>query len=293
MRKQLKVRRPDWLILVDYAGFNLHLARYAKQLGIKVCYYIPPKTWASRPSRVNNLKRDVDLIAAILPFEVDYYIAQGLNAIYAGNPTYETWLRSGQPEAKEPSDSEALTVALLPGSRESEIKHHLAILVSAAQLLRREHPNWRFVLGRSASIEAKRLNLTSIGGDFITLLPPGAVLNNPPDLAIAASGTVTLELAIRLVPMVIIYRLGEIEYAIAKRLVKVKWIGLANLALQRGIAPELIQQDCSAKRIAAETSKLAQTANLLFQRHAWQQLRDQLSGAHAVNLIEQLNSSHE
>ncbi len=249
MRRLLKVRRPDLLILVDYPGFNLLLAKSAKQLGIPVLYYISPKIWVWREGRVHKIKKRVDQMALIFPFELSYYQRVGLPAVYVGHPLVgEVACKSPVAEARIVLglESERQTIGLFPGSRRSEVSTLLPELLESARQLAAEQPNLQFLLSQAPELPDELFaaaegidNLHRIKGEAHCAI-------HACDAIVTASGTVTLEMALLDRPMVVIYRMAPFSYAILSRLIKTRWISLVNIVADRTVVPELLQEQASA-----------------------------------------------
>lgn len=250
----LKERQPDLLILIDYPGFNLRLAKKAKAMGIKVLYYVSPQIWAWHQSRIHKIKETVNHMVVIFPFEVAFYQNAGVPVSYFGCPIVENVVAQDKYTARQELGlaENAVVVGLLPGSRESEISRLLPTLMATAQKILVRYPQAKFLLPVASSLDetdfTPYLNvdipLTLIKRDAHTAMAACDVL-------IGSSGTVTLEAAILGVPMVIIYKMNALTYWLAKKLIKVKYIGLSNLLADKAITPELIQADANPDRIAA------------------------------------------
>ncbi len=289
MKKLLRTTRPGLLILIDYPEFNLKLAQAAKRLGIPVLYYISPQIWAWRPGRVKRIARCVDHMAVILPFEEDFYRGHRIKATFVGHPLLDDPLESSRPERQSdhrPKDD--MVIGLLPGSRAIEIKRHLPVMLEAAAGLQQRHPGLRFRLSQSPNLEqelfdqlfnqsTKPENLSPDSRSVETLLADC-------DLAVAVSGTVTLQAALCGVPMIVIYRVSTLSYWIGRALIRVPYIGLVNLVAGRQLAPELIQNDVSAARIIHAVEKMmCEPTGLQEKRRQLVELRHRLgsSGASA------------
>lgn len=237
---------PDALILIDYAGFNLRMAKFAKAHGIKVLYYIAPKVWAWKESRVKKIKKYVDHLYVIFPFEVDYFGKFGIDAFYAGNPLMDSLLT----DDNEPFDAFCAAnnlngkpiVALVPGSRRSEILHNLPVMVAVAAQM----DDYQFVVTGVDWLDAKIYN-DIIGATQNVKL----VINKTRQTlyqctsALVTSGTATLETALLGVPQVVCYIGNGLTIWIAKKLVKIKWISLVNIVMQKTVVTELIQEQCT------------------------------------------------
>lgn len=242
--------KPDVLVLIDFPGFNLKIAEFAKANGIKVCYYISPKVWAWNQKRVLKIKRVVDHMFCILPFEVDFYKEWGMEVDYVGNPLLDEIAQfTPDPQFRE---SHALgnqkIIALLPGSRKQEIERLLPVMLSVTE----NYPEYSFAIAAAPTFTE------SYYQQFIGTKKVKLLFNNTYNLlhhahaAIVASGTATLETALFQVPQVVVYKGGAISIAIARMLVKIKFISLVNLIVDKKIVTELIQEDCNPKKVNDE-----------------------------------------
>ena len=246
--------QPDVLILIDFPGFNLKIAEFARQHGIKVCYYISPKVWAWNQKRVLKIKKVVDKLFCILPFEVAFYKEWGMEVDYVGNPLLdEIAAFSPNPDfRKQHQLADKKVIALLPGSRKQEIERLLPDMLSVAEAF----PDYQFVVAGAPSFP------DSYYRQFIKAAHNTLIFNETYDLlnvahaAIVASGTATLETALFHVPQVVVYRGGTISVAIARMLVKIKFISLVNLIMDREVVKELIQEDCTTANISAHLSAI-------------------------------------
>jgi lipid-A-disaccharide synthase len=238
----------------------MRLARAAKGEGVPVLYYISPQVWAWRAGRVKTLARLVEKMAVIFPFEAPLYEAAGVPVEFVGHPlldALEKWEagrrgRKGEDFAGEP------LIALLPGSREKEVSSLLPEMVRAADILKRDFPQMRFLLPLASTI-GREFAEQYIPPDFPELtLVEGKTYEAvaASDLAIVASGTATLETALLGKPMVIVYRVSPVSFWLGRALIRVKSIGLANIVAGKGVVPELIQEEACGERIAEETRKI-------------------------------------
>ncbi len=248
----LTERRPTALVCVDYYGFNRRILPYAKHAGIPAFYFVSPQVWASRPGRVKVLKRLVQKMLVIFPFEETLYRAAGVPADFVGHPLLDL---IPEPEPKREGTN---LIGLLPGSRSSELRRHLPLFYEAFRLLRLKNP----------FLEGRLFAAASQPDSAYGTLPEGVLLVREEnyrerahlDLAICSSGTATLENALLGVPMVVVYKLSWPTYAIARALVKVKHIAMANLLAGKTVVPELIQRDATAGRVFLEASSLLDDA---------------------------------
>jgi lipid-A-disaccharide synthase len=257
MKKSLDEYRPDLVILIDYPDFNLRLAKAAKKRGIKVFYYISPQVWAWRKNRINQIKKFVDRMAVILPFEVDTYATKGFTVNYVGHPLLDLVKPhySKQDSRKKISIAgNKTTIALLPGSRLSEVTKLLPEMLRAAEILAQKIPDVQFVLPLADTLEEK--NIFDISKSFPVKIKVIAGLTydviSSADLAIVASGTATLETGLLGVPMIIIYKVSPFSALIGRMIINVRHIGLVNIIAGKTIVPELIQSDANGRRIASE-----------------------------------------
>ena len=258
VKKSLDEMKPELVILIDYPDFNLNfVAPAAKKRNIKIFYYISPQVWAWRKSRINKIKKLVDKMAVILPFEVDTYAAKGFVVDYVGHPLLDLVkpAYSKQESLKIFNlDESKTTIGLLPGSRQSEVVKLLPEMLKATEILAQKIKNVQFILPLADTLEKKTVD--DIVSEFIIKVK---VISGQTydaisccDLAVVASGTATLETALLSVPMIIIYKISPLSYFIGKMIVNVKNIGLANIIAGKTVVPELIQEDANGNRIAAE-----------------------------------------
>lgn len=262
----LKNNRPQLLILIDAGAFNLKLAKAAKRIGIPVIYYIPPKAWAWGGWRLKALKKNCDLLACLYPFETVFFEATGCPAVSVANP--RTYAPSKQTLAQK------RVIAICPGSRKNEIRYGLPTMLTACTTLQQQYPDITFELIVAHEGLLPQINAT------LTAYPQLKHLtcithNTKMHLAnaymvIATSGTLTFELAMFQIPMVITYKMAHIHYLIACILVYAKWTGLPNLLANRTIVPELIQDKMSPENIVEKVSML------LKDPKAYQRMKNQL-----------------
>ena len=256
-KKLLQSLRPELLILIDFPDFNLRLARMAKKCGVPVLYYVSPQIWAWRQGRVRTIKRRVDHMAVILPFEADFYKAHGVPATFVGHPLLDVW--GGAPPPPPAADASPV-VGLLPGSREGEIRRLLPVMLQAARRLENQFRSIRFEVSVAPTVDRElvggilrrfpgRAPLAVVAGGIAPIL-------RGCHLVLAASGTVTLEAAIGGTPMVIVYKVSPLSYRIGKALIRVEHISLVNLIAGRELVPELIQDAANPPKIAAAAAAL-------------------------------------
>ncbi len=253
----LKQQRPDLLVLVDYPGFNLKLAKEAKKLGIPVLYYISPKVWAWRKGRVKTIKKVVDHMAVLFPFEVPIYQEQQIPVSCVGHPLVDAVVRNFSTEEAKRSlniDPEQKVLGLFPGSRRSEVDVLLPLMIKAAERLVAKHADIEVVLPLAPGLNTSvidtilaetQLPIKVVSEDFYDL-------TSACDAIVAASGTVTLEVALLGVPHFIIYRVSPLTYKILRRLVKIPYVGLCNIVTGKGLVTELLQDDVTVEHIEQE-----------------------------------------
>jgi lipid-A-disaccharide synthase len=258
LKKQLSgPDKPDLLMLIDYPDFNLRIAAIAKKNNVPVLYYISPQIWAWRQGRAKKIARLVDTLGVIFPFEVAFYEKVGLDARFVGHPLLDHEIQPGDPQ--EEIRRFGLTgsrpvIGLLPGSRPSEIDRLLEPMLDAAVLIKQRFPEAGFAIpvahgisGDHVRAMAKQRSIAAavVEDSFYQVL---AVC----DLVLVASGTATLQTALMGKPMIIIYKVSPLTYLVGRIMIKVPWIGLANIVAGKQVVPELIQNEASPQRIAAE-----------------------------------------
>src|SRR5690606_32363290 len=238
--------------LIDYPGFNIELAKRVRGLGIPVVYYISPQVWAWKKGRIHTLARLVERVLVILPFEEELYRQVGARCVYVGHPLVDHIAEVPRTRA----DDAGMTIGILPGSREQEIRRLLGPMLDIARGLRADYPEARFAV---PCVDAEReAQVRRMAGDF----PLDTVVGKMHEVlagarfGLVASGTATLETALFGVPMVILYRVSPLTYQIAKRLVHLDHIGLVNILAGRGIVPEFIQHDVSREKVLPVARRL-------------------------------------
>ncbi len=251
---RLKRDKPDLLILVDYPGFNLKLAKQAKKLGIPVLYYISPKVWAWRAGRVKQIQQTVDHMAVLFPFEVPIYEQAGVPVTCVGHPLVDAVksdLDNAAAKAKFKLDPQHRVIGLFPGSRRSEINALLPVMLAAAERIQQRHFDVSVVLPLAPGIsldyiksftDKSRLPIQVVPGDFYDLIKAC-------DAIAAASGTVTLEIALLGTPHLIAYKVSPWSYRILKRLVKIPYVGLCNIVTGEPLITELLQDEVTEIRL--------------------------------------------
>ncbi|MEP7277670.1 MAG: lipid-A-disaccharide synthase [Bacteroidota bacterium] len=244
--------KPDVVVLIDYPGFNLRIAEWAKQQGFKIVYYISPQVWAWKESRVKKIKRFVDRMLVILPFEKAFYSKWDYKVEYVGHPLVEVIEKERQ-TLPAPAFSAKPIIALLPGSRQQEILKKLPIMLQVAAYF----PAYHFVVARAPGLEdsfyisllTPYQNVSAVSGKTYSLLMQAQA-------ALVTSGTATLETALFGVPEVVCYKSSNISYQIGKRLIKVKYISLVNLIMDKPVVKELIQDELTPENLKKELADL-------------------------------------
>lgn len=262
-KRLLREYRPDALILVDYPGFNLTLAKYAHKIGVRVHYFISPKVWAWKEYRVRSIKRYVDRMYSILPFEVGFYKKHGYEVKYVGNPSVQEvadHLGHIPPKKhfmeRQGLEDERPIIALLPGSRKGEIRNNLPLMIEAAK----RFPEFQYVVGAAPAVGEKFYREVAQDPGLKLVFGCTPTLLKYSSAAVVTSGTATLETALIGTPQVVVYRANgmAISYKIMEKLLKVKYVSLPNLIVGNMIVPELLVHKCTADSIARELSPLLQ-----------------------------------
>lgn len=263
-------RNPDAVIFIDWPDFNLRLARSLKKKGLKTIYYVSPQLWAWRSHRVKLVRRYVDLMLAILPFEVEWYKKRGLEHVeFVGNPLAgEVFAKYGREEfcQKNNLDASLPLIALLPGSRHKELTRILPILLETASLISKDNPDMQFIIPIAQN--RKKAEVEKIINEAKDLPKTLRLTQNETreaiaasDVAAVASGTATLETALLGTPLVVVYRESNINYKLFKPIINVEHFGLVNLVAGERVATELIQDDFTSKRLAEELLTLLKKEN--------------------------------
>lgn len=256
----LKERKPRLVILVDYPGFNLRLAKKVKKAGFCVIYYVSPQVWAWGKNRINKIVKWVDRMLVIFPFEEELYRCRGLDTYFVGHPlkdiVYVTYSKS-EFFQKWRLNKENLTIGILPGSRRQEIVRLLPEMLRAVHILKMENSHIQAVVGIAPHLERTVYEscISEYGGCFLVEGYTYEVMAHS-DVVIVASGTATLETAILATPMVVVYKVSPLSYILGRILIKIKHIAMANIVAGRRIVPELLQKDANAVRIANEVSQI-------------------------------------
>ena len=276
IQQLVSTERPDLLVCVDYKEFNLKLARFAKQCGVKVLFYVSPQVWAWRPGRVKTYGKAIDMMAVIFPFETTYYDAENVPVRYVGHPSVD----KVHPQRSRLEDMAIFNldesnpvIGLLPGSRANEINRLLPIMLAAAEILQARIPGIQFMLPQADSISDELLE-SYMRQSLVKI----TVIKNQPydviqccDVVMTTSGTATIEIALLNVPMVITYKLAALTYWLGRWLVNTPFIGLPNIILGKGFIKELIQYEATSENLAEEIERI------LTDKFYADQMRDNLN----------------
>ena len=273
-KQDIQSFRPDILILIDYPGFNIRIAEWAKKQGIKTVYYISPQIWAWKENRVHTIKKYVDKMLVILPFEKDFYSKWDYKVEYVGHPLVEV-IENFKDTHRQPLKEENKIIALLPGSRKQEINKKLPVMLEVSKAF----PQYRFIVAKAPGQEdafyepflSPYHNVSALGGKTYELL-------NQASAALVTSGTATLEAALFGVPEVVCYKGNPISYEIAKRVIKVKYISLVNLIMDKPVVKELIQHEMTTENCIRELKQLlGNTAQRMRLQQDYRELKNLLS----------------
>jgi lipid-A-disaccharide synthase len=261
MRRLFRSERWDAVVFIDHPGLNLRYAYFAKAAGLRVLYYIAPQIWAWRPGRIYWIKRRVDHVMVILPFEKAIYDRAGIPCTFVGHPLLDAVAPSYDREALRRMfglEPQGRVIGLLPGSRKGEVQALLPILLDAAERLLRREPTTQFVLAQASTIQDNLLRdlLRSSPVPVRVIKEQASEVMAVSDLVLVASGTATLQAAVVGTPMVLLYRTTPVTYRLARLLIRVKWIGLVNLVADRTVIPELIQTEATAQQVYAQAVRI-------------------------------------
>jgi lipid-A-disaccharide synthase len=275
LKRHWKRRKPDLFIPVDFPGFNLRLARTARSMGIPVVYYIGPQVWAWGAGRLRTLKKTVDKMVVVLPFEKDLYEQHDIPVEYVGHPLVDSVAPGVDSAGFRRScglDANAPLVGLLPGSRWHEVSRLLPPMLRAFKDLKKRHPACGAAIGLADTIPQSQTSMLAreVGMNLPVIAGRTYDLMEASDVLLAASGTVTLEAALLKTPMVIVYGMSKLSWAVARRVVKTESVGLVNIVAGRRVMPEYLQNDIVPSRLAKEME------SMLFDRSRRQALLDEL-----------------
>ena len=294
-KKIVKEYRPDVLVLVDYPGFNLKLAKYAHKLGVRVDYFISPKIWAWKEWRVKSIKKYVDNMYSILPFEESFYAKHNYKVKYVGNPSVQEidYALGHLPPKKHflerqgLSDYEKPMVALLPGSRKGEIRNNLPIMIEVMK----RFPDYQFAVAAAPAIPEKFYREVAQDPGLQVVFGATPTLLKYSVAALVTSGTATLETALIGTPQVVCYRANglKISYKIMEKLLSVKYVSLPNLIVNNNIVPEMLVHNCTVDKVARELSPLLQhSPKREWQINGYKNMRRRLGNSVASDYVAEL-----
>ncbi len=298
LRSKIDQIKPSLVILIDFPDFNLNIAaRFAKKRKIKVFYYISPQVWAWRQGRINQIKKLVNRMAVVLPFEVDVYAAKGFIVDYVGHPLLDVVKTrfSARKEAKKyfGLEEKKTTIGLLPGSRTAEVKRLLPEMLKAAKMISERIPDAQYLLPLAETLAEKQIAQMISGCGIKVKIVTGATYDAIAccDLAIVASGTATLETGLLGVPMVIIYKVSLFSALIGSLVISVENIGLVNIIAGKTIVPELIQLEAKGERIAVEALAILQSERYTKIKNELAELREKMGSPGAAARAAQIACS--
>ena len=289
----MEKRKPDVLLTIDYPGFNMRLAKLAKERGINVVYFIAPQVWAWRPGRAADVAKVTDKIACIFPFECDFYKSYGADIEFIGHPLVDTVKPSlSRKEAEELAGKRTghPLILLMPGSREMEIQRLLPVMLDAVKILKQKRPELDFAIPRAATIAKEILedSVRQAGLNIRLIEGHNYDVMSVADLAIVTSGTVTLEAAMCGLGCEILYKSSPVSFWIAKRVVKIPNIGLPNIVAGRQIEPELLQDDCTPENISSTALELLEPERFAQLQRDLQEVKEKLGEPGAVKRVAEL-----
>lgn len=287
-KKDIENWKPDAVILIDYPGFNLRIAEFVRKLGIKVYYYISPQIWAWKTGRVHQIKKFVNRMFVILPFEKDFYAKYNFEVDFVGHPLLDAMKDLPETNPQQFKTENGLDdrkiIALLPGSRQQEIKVKLPIMLSVTQAF----PDYQFVVAGAPSQDEEFYH-QAVGKDLKIVFGKTYDLIRNSEAALVTSGTATLETALLDTPEVVCYKGNRISYEIGKRVVKfVKYISLVNLIMDREVVKELIQSDLTAKNLKTELNHILSEPKRSQILNDYKLLRKKLGGPGASERTAEL-----
>lgn len=261
VRKALKKEKPDAIILIDYPGFNIRVAKIAKEMGIKVIYYISPQVWAWKKKRIFEIAKCVDKMMVVFPFEVELYKNVGVDVEYVGHPLFDVMRLTMNKQTvceKFGIDPNKPIVGLLPGSRNKEILALLSEMVHAAEIIKETMPDVQFVIPLATTVSRSLVQriMNEVDVDIKVIDEFRYNVRSTFDFAIVVSGTATLETAFLNCPMIIVYKVAFLTWLIAKNIVNLPYIGLVNVVAGDMVVPELLQDEATAQKIADKTIRI-------------------------------------
>ncbi|KWT91857.1 lipid-A-disaccharide synthase [Candidatus Magnetominusculus xianensis] len=296
LKDVFKTIRVDVVVLIDFPDFNLKVAKAAKKSGIKVLYYVSPQVWAWRMGRIKKVARRSDVIAAILPFEPEIYAKENVYCEFVGHPIVEelnTHVIDKNALMREFSlDAERPVIGMLPGSRQGELGRHLPVLIDTIKILKLQHPEFQYLMPIAPNLtigefgqmfaELAALDVKLIDGRAVEAL-------SICDLGVVKSGTAAFQAALIGVPIVVIYKMGALDYNIIRRIIEVKYINLVNLIYDAPVVKELIQEMAVPEAIAGELLKLYEDIDLRSETlEKFKRLREIFDQKNPTNRVAEL-----
>lgn len=254
-----KEYKPDLVLLIDYGAFNLSVSKFLKRAGIKVFYYIPPQVWASRKWRINTIKKNIEEVLCIFPFEVELYESHGIKTHYCGHPLVSQLPKKADKIEffnKHNLDINRKLVSIFPGSRVFELKYLMNVFIKSAQILQKKHPDLQFCISHAPNLSDEVYNRFLKETDFKVIKGENQALLSVSDVLILASGTVALEAALYATPMIIAYRGPWLFYLIYLMVRCIKMVSLPNIICSELIVPEIIQGQVHPENIVYNVEKL-------------------------------------
>ncbi|MCI1273320.1 MAG: lipid-A-disaccharide synthase [Clostridiaceae bacterium] len=255
----IKEFKPDAVLLIDYGAFNLSVSKFFKKAGIKTFYYIPPQVWASRKWRLNTIKKNIDEVLCIFPFEKEMYEKEGIKCHYCGHPLVSQLppkVDKAQFFEKYNLDKNKLLVSVFPGSRKFELKNLMTVFVKTAKELQRRHPDLQFCISQAPNLSDEVFHKYLKDTDFKVIKGDNQALLSASDALILASGTVALEAALYSTPMIIAYRGPYLFYLIYLLVRCINMVSLPNIILNKFVVPEILEKQVSIENIASNIEKL-------------------------------------
>lgn len=290
-----KEYKPDLVLLIDYGVFNLNISKFLKRAGIKVFYYIPPQVWASRKWRINTIKKNIDEVLCIFPFEKEMYESYGIKTHYCGHPLVSQLpARAARDEffEKHGLDKNKKLVSIFPGSRVFELKYLMNVFIKTAEYLHKKHPDLQFCVSHAPNLSDSVYDKYLKNSPFKVIKGENQALLSVSDALILASGTVALEACLYKTPMIIAYRGPWLFYLIYLIVRCIKRVSLPNIIADKYIVPEILQGDVNVNKISYEIEKLLfdkeyRTKNISELGEVKALLSDKISSKEAAKVIAQ------
>ena len=254
-----KEYKPDLVLLIDYGAFNLNISKFLKKAGIKVLYYIPPQVWASRKWRIHTIKKNIDEVLCIFPFEKEMYEKYGIKTHYCGHPLVSQLPKKADRDEffeKHGFDKNKKLISIFPGSREFELKYLMDVFIKTGLELQKKHPDLQFCVSHAPNLSDEVYNKYLKNSPFPVIRGENQALLSVSDALILASGTVALEACLYQTPMIIAYRGPWLFYLIYLMVIRINHVSLPNIIADKDIVPEILQGDVRVDKISHEIEKL-------------------------------------